>query len=96
MNSTLGSVVPLANVSDDFQAVAILSSSALFIFVLVTVIVCCVCKMSKKKKSEENLEVDENPVYQQYQFVGEDYESLERQYSTHEAVDRNIYYEQVN
>ena len=56
--------------------------------------------MSKKKKSEvkteENLEVDENPVYQQYQFVGEDYESLERQYSTHEAVDRNIYYEQVN
>ena len=50
----------------------------------------------KKETKEENLEVDENPVYQQYQFVGEDYESLERQYSAHEAVERNIYYEQVN
>ena len=71
----------------------------LFVIVLLIIIICCVCKCSKKKKEtkkEENLEVDENPVYQQYQFVGEDYESLERQYSTHEAVDRNIYYEQVN
>ena len=53
-------------------------------------------KKKKETKKEENLEVDENPVYQQYQFVGEDYESLERQYSTHEDVERNIYYEQVN
>ena len=36
-------------------------------------------KKKKETKKEENLEVDENPVYQQYQFVGEDYESLERQ-----------------
>ena len=41
---------------------------------------------------KENVEVDENPVYQQYQLVG-DGENYERQYSTHEAVDRNDYYE---
>ena len=43
-------------------------------------------------KKEENIEVDENPVYQQYQLVG-DGENYERQYSTHEAVDRNDYFE---
>ena len=34
--------------------------------------------------------VDENPVYQQYELVGPNYE---RQYSTHEVVDSNTYYE---
>ena len=43
-------------------------------------------------EQKENVEVDENPVYQQYQLVGDD-ENYERQYSTHEAVDRNDYYE---
>ena len=33
--------------------------------------------------------VDENPVYQQYELVGPNYE---RQYSTHEVVDNNDYY----
>jgi len=94
-----GTLADIFGMDNDLQAAGILSALVLPVVVLIIIIICCVCKRCKKKKEtkkEENLEVDENPVYQQYQFVGEDYESLERQYSTHEAVDRNIYYEQVN
>jgi len=95
-----GTLADIFGVDNNLQAAGILSALILpAIVLIIIIIICCVCKRSNKKKEtkkEENLEVDENPVYQQYQFVGEDYESLERQYSTHEAVDRNIYYEQVN
>ena len=50
---------------------------------------CAVPKCSKKKE-EEKVEVDENTVYGVYQ-LGEEYE---RQYSTNEIVDNNLYYEQ--
>ena len=64
----------------------------LLVVALVTLVVCVVCKRAKKKKTqvEENMAVDENPVYQQYELVGPNYE---RQYSTHEVVDSNTYYE---
>ena len=52
---------------------------------LVTVVVCIAYKRSKKKE-EENMEVEENPVYQTYELVGENYE---RQYSTNEVLDHN-------
>ena len=62
---------------------------------LITIVACFACRRLNRKnevKKEEKIEVDENPVYQQYQLVG-DGENYERQYSTHEAVDRNDYYE---
>ena len=59
---------------------------------LVTLVVCILCKCSKNKRKAhvgENMAMDENPVYQQYEIVGPNYE---RQYSTHEVVDNNDYY----
>jgi len=53
------------------------------LLMLVTVVVCIACKRSKKKK--ENMEVEENPVYQTYE-LGENYE---RQYSINEVIDHN-------
>ena len=73
--------------------VPVATGALLLIGVLVTLVICVVCKRSKKKKKtqvEENMAVDENPVYQQYELVGPNYE---RQYSTHEGVDSNRYYE---
>ena len=61
----------------------------LFVF-LVTLVVCILCKrFKKKKKKTETMTVDENPVYQQYELVGPNYE---RQYSTNEVCDSNTYY----
>ena len=58
---------------------------------VIAIIACISCKQSKKERKarEEVVKEEDNPVYQQYQFVGETYE---RQYSTHEAVDYNDYY----
>ena len=64
-------------------AVILVPGGVLLIVVLVTVVVYVACKRSKKKK--ENMEVEENPVYQTYE-LGENYE---RQYSINEAVDYN-------
>ena len=59
--------------------------------VLITVVAFITYKRKKKEKEERRDEVvDLNPVYQQYELVGENYE---RQYSTHEVVDCNDYYE---
>ena len=77
----------------DFLQAEVLLPSAAAILLTILLVACLLCRLSKKKKEakvEENLEVDDNPVYQQYQLVGEDYE---RQYSVHEVVDRNDYYE---
>ena len=43
-----------------------------------------------RQKKEEDMHADENPVYGVYQLS----ETYERQYSTNEAVDNNVYYEQ--
>ena len=70
-------------------AAVLLPVGVLVIIVLVTVVVCVACKQSKKrkmKKVEENMDVDNNPVYQTYELVGENYE---RQYSINEVVDHN-------
>ena len=59
---------------------------------LLIVIICIYITYKKKKenkKTVEDMAVDENPVYQQYELVGPNYE---RQYSTHEVVDNNDYY----
>lgn len=56
--------------------------------ILVFLIGCQACKRSKRK--EEKMNADENPVYGIYQLD----EAYERQYSTNEAVDNNVYYAQ--
>ena len=65
----------------------------LLIIMLIAAAVFITSKRSKKQKEQKEKReevVDENPVYQQYELVGENYE---RQYSTHEVVDCNDYYE---
>ena len=67
-------------------------AGALSVILLLIVIICIyiTCKKKKEnKKTDEDMAVDENPVYQQYELVGPNYE---RQYSTHEVVDNNDYY----
>ena len=49
----------------------------------------CLAQRHFKKKEEEEMRGDLNPVYGVYQ-LGETYE---RQYSTNEAVDNNLYYD---
>ena len=51
---------------------------------------CIACRGKKKEEEVDEEKIDENPVYQQYELVGPNYE---RQYSTHEVVDNNTYYE---
>ena len=67
--------------------VAIASGALLLVGILV--IVGCVLRQRSEKEDEE-IDTDENPVYRVYQLV----ETYERQYSTNEAVDNNVYYEQ--
>ena len=57
--------------------------------IVLVLVVCASCKY-KKKGEEGKMNTDENPVYGIYQ-LGDAYE---RQYSTNEAIDNNIYYEQ--
>ena len=67
-------------------------AGALSVILLLIVIICIYINCKKKKenrKTVEDMAVDENPVYQQYELVGPNYE---RQYSTHEVVDNNDYY----
>ena len=63
----------------------------LLVVMVIAIIACISCKQFKKERKarEEVVKEEDNPVYQQYQFVGETYE---RQYSTHEVVDNNDYY----
>ena len=73
------------------MAVALVPFGVLLIIVGITAVGCIVNKKSKEnKQQEENVEVDDNPVYQQYELVGPNYE---RHYSTNEVVDNNVYYE---
>ena len=58
-------------------------------FMVLALTACAYCKYKMKRKGEKT-SADLNPVYGIYQ-LGEAYE---RQYSTNEAVDNNIYYEQ--
>jgi len=71
---------------------AVLVPLLILLFIVVAITVACILKKRSKenKQQEENVELDENPVYQQYELVGPNYE---RQYSTHEVVDANTYYE---
>ena len=61
----------------------------MIVIVILVTIVCAACKCSKKNTKEEEMEVDENRVYGIYELD----EKFERQYSTHEIVDQNNYYE---
>ena len=64
------------------------ASSGIFLVAsTVIVIVCIVNKHPRREKARIN--VDENPVYGIYQLD----DAYERQYSTNEAVDNNLYYE---
>ena len=70
----------------------VLLSGILLIIMLIVAAVFITNKRSKKQKEQKEKReevVDENPVYQQYELVGENYK---RQYSTHEVVDCNDYY----
>ena len=67
---------------------AILLPAGVFaMIVLVTAVACVVCQ--RKRKREEVMEVDDNPVYQEYELD----ENYERKYSINEVVDHNVYYE---
>ena len=97
--STLTSTTALstaANTSSDAitttSTIALsVSAGCLLVIVVMAIITYFRCKQSKTKREtrEQVVKEEDNPVYQQYQFVGENYE---RQYSTHEAVDYNDYY----
>ena len=67
--------------------VAIASGALLLVGILV--IVGCVLRQRSEKEDEE-IDTHENPVYGVYQLT----ETYETQYSTNEAVDDNVYYEQ--
>ena len=76
------------NLSDPLLISSVAVGTLVLLLVLTSAVF--IYKRSKKKKMEvENMAVDENPVYQQYELVGPNYE---RQYSTHEVVDNNDYY----
>ena len=68
-------------------AAILLPAGVFTIIVLVTDVACIVCK--RKGKKEEVMEVDDNPVYQEYELD----ENYERKYSINEVVDHNVYYE---
>ena len=68
-------------------AAILLPAGVFAMIVLVTVVACIVCK--RKRKREEVMEVDDNPVYQEYELD----ENYERKYSINEVVDHNMYYE---
>ena len=67
--------------------------AGVFCVVLLFIVVICIhitCKRKKEeKKTDEDMVVDENPVYHKYVLVGP---NLERQYSICEVVDNNDYY----
>ena len=66
------------------------ASSGIFLVAsTVVVIVCIVNKRPNPKRENARTNVDENPVYAIYQLD----DAYERQYSTNEAVDNNLYYE---
>ena len=69
-------------------AVTLIPAGVFAMIVLVTAVACIViCK--RKRKMEEVMEVDDNPVYQEYELD----ENYERKYSINEVVDHNVYYE---
>merc|ERR1712013_530074 len=77
-NQTSGKIILLAG----------FGLGGIILIVLVTVVARkCFQRMKKNKlERENNMEVDENPVYHRDYELAEDYE---RQYSTSEAIDRN-------
>ena len=81
----------IADSSDSVVLPLAAGAGALSVIMLLIVIICIyiACKKKENRKTNEDMAVDENPVYQQYELVGPNYE---RQYSTHEVVDNNDYY----
>ena len=67
--------------------------AGVFCVVLLFIVVICIHITRKRKKEEkktdEDMVVDENPVYHKYVLVGPNFE---RQYSICEVVDNNDYY----
>ena len=68
----------------------VLVSLGVLLVVVGSVVACIACRGKKTEEEVDEEKIDENPVYQQYELVGPNYE---RQYSTHEVVDSNTYYE---
>ena len=68
----------------------VLVSLGVLLVVVGSVVAYIACRGKKKEEEVDEEKIDENPVYQQYELVGPNYE---RQYSTHEVVDNNTYYE---
>ena len=64
------------------------ASSGIFLVASTVVFIVCIVK-KRPKRENARTNVDVNPVYGIYQ-LGDAYE---RQYSTNEAVDNNLYYE---
>ena len=65
-------------------AAILLPAGVCAMIVLVTAVACIVCK--RKMKREEVMEVDDNPVYQEYELD----ENYERKYSINEVVDNKL------
>ena len=76
------------NNTSDFPATAVATSSGISLIVIIFIFAGCFLYKRPKRKEDE-INTDANPVYGVYQ-LGEAYE---RQYSTNEAVDNNLYYE---
>ena len=68
----------------------VLISLGVLLVVVGSVVAYIACRGKKKEEEVDEEKIDENPVYQQYELIGPNYE---RQYSTHEVVDNNTYYE---
>ena len=90
--STVSTSAPSSDTGATTTVLLSTSVGCLLVIVVIAIVASIICKQFKKKRGmkEQVVKEEDNPVYQEYQFVGENYE---RQYSTHEAVDYNDYYE---
>ena len=68
---------------------AILLPAGVFAMIVLVTAVACIVVCKRKRKKKEVMEVDDNPVYQEYELD----ENYERKYSINEVVDHNVYYE---
>ena len=76
---------------NEFPIVAAALPIGIILVVIATTITICALRSRSKWRQEDKTSAELNPVYGIYQLEEGSYE---RQYSTHEIVDDNHYYEQ--
>ena len=85
-NTNVGS-----NEENEFPIWAVALPIGIILFVIAIIITVCALRKHSKRRQEDKTSAELNPVYGIYQLEEGSYE---RQYSTHEIVDDNHYYEQ--